>query len=192
MHTIVIDPVVPLARQFAWRWQMFKAVLLRDHRAGRALVAATFPPGFTMLIILGLSTLLTAACVWLHYAGLVGFRRRAASLRWPAGAKLVFGLVVCFVMHVVEVTLFGVVYCTMARFESIFGRVDGEIGHALRDYVYFSFTTYSTVGYGDLVPVGDLRIMAGIESLLGLVLVAWTASFLFLEMLEARSKELDQ
>ncbi|MFT6897577.1 MAG: hypothetical protein ACJA13_001986, partial [Paraglaciecola sp.] len=31
-------------------------------------------------------------------------------------------------------------------------------------------------------PFGDLRYLTGIESLTGLVLITWTASFLFFEM----------
>jgi len=50
------------------------------------------------------------------------------------------------------------------------------------DCVYFSFTTFTTVGFGDIQPTGDLRFLTGIESLTGLVLITWTASFLFVEM----------
>jgi uncharacterized membrane protein len=32
------------------------------------------------------------------------------------------------------------------------------------------------------VPVGAIRILAGVEALTGLVLVAWSASFAFLQM----------
>ena len=48
--------------------------------------------------------------------------------------------------------------------------------------IAFSFTTFTTLGFGDIVPHGDLRFLTGIESLTGLVLITWTASFLYLEM----------
>jgi uncharacterized membrane protein len=48
--------------------------------------------------------------------------------------------------------------------------------------VYFSFTTYSTLGVGDIEPYGNIRFVTGLESLVGLVLITWTASFLYLEM----------
>ena len=48
--------------------------------------------------------------------------------------------------------------------------------------IYFSFSTYTSLGYGDIVPVGDARILAGVEAITGLVLIAWTASFTYLEM----------
>lgn len=53
---------------------------------------------------------------------------------------------------------------------------------AIFAHVYFSFTTYTSLGYGDIVPVGPARFIAGLESLMGLVLIAWTASFTYFEM----------
>ena len=50
------------------------------------------------------------------------------------------------------------------------------------DCVYFSFTTYTTLGFGDIEPFGDLRYLTGLESLPGLVLITWSASFLYLEL----------
>ena len=58
------------------------------------------------------------------------------------------------------------------------GNFDGSIWHC----VYFSFTTFTTLGFGDIQPLGYIRYLTGIESLTGLVLITWTASFLFLEM----------
>jgi len=52
----------------------------------------------------------------------------------------------------------------------------------LLDAVYFSSMTYSTVGFGDVVPVGPIRLVAGTEGLIGLLLIGWSASFTYLEM----------
>ena len=53
---------------------------------------------------------------------------------------------------------------------------------AMLDCAYFSFTTFTTLGYGDIEAVGQLRHLTGIEVLAGLMLITWSASFLFLEM----------
>jgi hypothetical protein len=50
------------------------------------------------------------------------------------------------------------------------------------DCVYFSLTCYTSLGFGDLVPTGWMRFLAGIEALTGLLLIAWSASFMYLEM----------
>ena len=50
------------------------------------------------------------------------------------------------------------------------------------DYFYLSITTFTTLGIGDVHPRGALRIIAGIQSLNGLVLIGWSASFTYLSM----------
>jgi uncharacterized protein YjbI with pentapeptide repeats len=46
------------------------------------------------------------------------------------------------------------------------------VTHNPWDCLYFSIITFTTVGYGDLVPAGNLRLMAGVEALIGAFLVA--------------------
>jgi hypothetical protein len=41
---------------------------------------------------------------------------------------------------------------------------------------------FTTLGTGDLVVSGPLRLIAGVESLNGLVLIGWSASFTYLSM----------
>jgi hypothetical protein len=62
------------------------------------------------------------------------------------------------------------------------GTFAGNFEGYLTDFFYFSFTTYTTLGFGDIQPIGDVRYLTGIESLTGLVLITWSASFLYLEM----------
>lgn len=40
--------------------------------------------------------------------------------------------------------------------------------------------TYSALGYGDLFPLGYLRLIASVSPLNGSLLLAWSGSFLFL------------
>lgn len=62
------------------------------------------------------------------------------------------------------------------------GHFEGNFDGSLMDCVYFSFTTFTTLGFGDIQPIGELRYLTGIEALTGLVLITWTASFLFIGM----------
>ena len=65
------------------------------------------------------------------------------------------------------------------NYQGIFkGNYDGSI----LDNVYFSYTSYTTLGMGDIDPFGHIRHLVGLESLVGLLLITWTASFLYLEM----------
>jgi hypothetical protein len=58
----------------------------------------------------------------------------------------------------------------------------GEFNNSLMDCSYFSFTNYTSLGFGDIHPTGDIRFLAGLEALTGLVLIGWTSSFMFIEM----------
>ena len=50
------------------------------------------------------------------------------------------------------------------------------------EYFYFAIASYTSLGIGDIVPHGHLRILVGVEALQGLVLIAWSASFTYLVM----------
>jgi hypothetical protein len=50
------------------------------------------------------------------------------------------------------------------------------------DAVYFSGAVYTSLGFGDIVPTGPGRMLAVSESVVGLVLIAWTASFTYFLM----------
>jgi hypothetical protein len=62
------------------------------------------------------------------------------------------------------------------------GHLVGAEPLLLLDAVYASATTYSTLGYGDLVPRGALRFLFGTEALVGFLMITWSASFAYLEM----------
>jgi len=69
-----------------------------------------------------------------------------------------------------------------------YGALVGDFTQGFQDCAYYSFVTYTTLGFGDLVPTGPIRFLTGIEALSGLVLIAWTASFLYLQMQKLLSK----
>ena len=42
--------------------------------------------------------------------------------------------------------------------------------------------SYTTLGIGDIYPLEGLRLMTGVESLAGLLMITWSASFTYLTM----------
>ncbi|MCU7933181.1 MAG: potassium channel family protein [Candidatus Thiodiazotropha sp. (ex Codakia rugifera)] len=50
------------------------------------------------------------------------------------------------------------------------------------DCIYFSSVVYTTLGFGDLLPTGLIRIITGVEALMGLSLTAWSISSAFVEI----------
>ena len=84
------------------------------------------------------------------------------------------------VAHSIEVILFALAY--KVSIASGFGSLEGNFEGTIPDYLYFSYAAFTTVGFGDIVPTGPLRLLAGMEALTGFVLITWTASYLYLEM----------
>ena len=62
------------------------------------------------------------------------------------------------------------------------GSLSGAQSADVLECVYLSAMTFSTVGFGDLAPLGAIRFLSGTEALTGFVLDTWSASFTYLEM----------
>lgn len=128
------------------------------------------------------AALTTAMAVVIHYEGLRVLARRYAGRRHDRRAMLaiIFALLA---LHVAEIWCFGIAFWCLVDVQGV-GEVVGTHGDidTLFDAVYLSATTYTTVGFGDLAPVGAIRLLAGSESLAGLMLITWSASFTYLEM----------
>ncbi len=83
--------------------------------------------------------------------------------------------------HIIEIIIFAVGYYFILV-EPGFGTIQGIDSSSFVDYIYFSSVVYTTLGFGDLVPVGMIRIYTSVESLTGLSLVAWSTSAAFIEI----------
>lgn len=130
------------------------------------------------------NTLIVLVCILLHYEVLYALDRSLPRVSHiPARYRVLLGVACIFLTHVVEIWIFGVGYWFTFRLDGM-GALQGPVsGHgALLDCVYLSFVTFTTVGYGDYVVTGYARYLCGIEALTGLLLVTWSASFLFIEM----------
>lgn len=135
------------------------------------------------LLVAVTAFLVTALVVVIHYEGVHWLARRYAGRtpRRDRGAmlRIIFTLLA---LHIVEIWCYGLAYWGLTRVPGA-GFVHGEHGtDTLFDAVYLSAITFSTVGFGDLAPVGAIRLVSGLESLTGLLLITWSASFTYLEM----------
>ncbi len=92
-----------------------------------------------------------------------------------------FGVFGALAAHALEVWVFALSYFWMHHAQG-WGHFEGNFKGTLLDCAYFSFTTFTTLGIGDIAPHGELRYLVGLEALTGFVLITWTASFLYLEM----------
>ena len=51
----------------------------------------------------------------------------------------------------------------------VFGTIEGNFENDLLGYVYYSAVCYTTLGFGDLIPVGHIRCLTAMTALSGLV-----------------------
>lgn len=128
-----------------------------------------------------INTLLIAVVVLIHYEALRQLSVRIPALAIHSHLRVLVGIAGALLAHIVEIWLFGIAYYAASMSDDL-GVLTGRFNGSLMDSVYYSFTAYTSLGTGDIEPIGDLRFLAGLEALTGLVLIAWTASFMYLEM----------
>lgn len=127
-----------------------------------------------MALNLFVGTIVISLTVVIHTFGLIAvtramghlvarFRMHGRRSRVVAMISVVMGL---FAIMTTEVWLWAGVY--------------RQLG-VLPDFetaLYFSTITFSTVGYGDVVPAHDWRILAALEGVNGFLLIGWSTAYL--------------
>ena len=94
-----------------------------------------------------------------------------------------------FLAHIVSIWVYAAAYFFIENFSN-FGDLIGSVSPAEFSFnsfierLYFSASTYSSLGFGDVVPTNGLRMLASAEVLNGLVMIGWTVSFTYLAMEE--------
>lgn len=128
-----------------------------------------------LLANLALASGMVAATVLVHFWGLLvltrvvgGGHRRIRGHESHARAALVIliGVFGVFALHTVEIWLYAALY-----------RLLGEAG-SFADALYFSTTAFASIGFGDIVLSPKWRLLSAIEGANGVILFAWSTTFL--------------
>lgn len=135
---------------------------------------------------------IVTVCLVLHVAGLLAiaewlvqrreyFERKAVWTRYASLMILLF----CGIMllHVIEAILWAGFYYTRALFK------DFETA------LYFSLTSYTTIGYGDVLLPQRWRLLGAIEGVSGVLLCGISTAFIFAvmtAMLQMRMQKSDR
>jgi voltage-gated potassium channel Kch len=136
---------------------------------------------YGIAIVSLIAAVLATLIVFLHYEVLNFLSKTLARLVWVGRPRIAILFFTLLIVHIVEIWIFAGGFL-FAEWHGGLGELKGEHGKGIFDYVYFSSMTFTTVGYGDLVPTGALRFLAAMEALSGLMLITWSASFIYLEM----------
>ena len=106
---------------------------------------------------------------WVRYLG----RNYMGDLPWSsqrAMLVLVSTALIVFALHTVEIIIWAVAYQALVPASEL---------ASFEEAVYFSFVTFTSLGYGDITLSHGYRLLSGIESLNGMILVGWTAAMIF-------------
>ena len=126
-----------------------------------------------------LGVLLVAVTVTIHAVGTTLWLRRlsrrfanVANLhRLSQSLRILIGtIVVLTILHTLQIMVWALAYLYLLP-ENVFD--------SFEEATYFSFVTFTTLGYGDITLAGGWRIISGIEALNGVLLLGWSTALLF-------------
>jgi hypothetical protein len=107
---------------------------------------------------------------WLPGTSWIGHRQKVLAAMFGA-----------IVSHLCQITFFALALYLLRQGLGQ-GMLGGSFDGSFASYLYFSAETYTSLGFGDIYPAGQIRLLAGIEALTGLLMISWTATFTYLEM----------
>jgi hypothetical protein len=140
------------------------------------------------LMIAGGMIALTVFMHFLGLAGLIHVLSGESARRIRAGDALLKALTILFVvfgliaLHGAEMWAYAFLFLALDAFAT------------MEEALYFSITSFTTVGYGDLVIASDLRLIGALEAVNGFILIGWSTAFLVsvtarMGLLEAQLEE---
>ena len=134
-----------------------------------------------MLLAFLLCVALVVLSTLIHYEMLRGIAARLWRSSWPPRTRLIGVILGAFVAHVAEIVLYALAIYFLAGALRL-GTLGAPESFSFTTVLYFSAETFTSLGYGDVLPNGSLRLLAGVEALNGLLLIGWSASFTYLAM----------
>ena len=141
-----------------------------------------------MIANLLISGVMVGATVTIHFAGLLilmwllrarGHNFRAHESVVGQIAAIVFVVLGLVAIHTVEIWSYAILYYGL-----------GALPH-FEEALYFSTTSFTTIGYGDVVLDRKWRLLSAIEGANGLILFGWSTAFLFSVTARIRTLEHD-
>jgi len=132
-------------------------------------------------VVASVTGVIVVICVLLHYEALSLLTGLLKRIRIRPRPRILVMILTILAIHVMEIWIFGFGYWGLTQ-NATHGRLVAAHPIGLLDCVYYSAVCYTTLGLGDMMPVGNIRFLTGMESLTGFVLIGWSVSFTYLEM----------
>jgi hypothetical protein len=134
-----------------------------------------------MLLIAFFCALLITLTTLMHYEVLRALSANLPSLGVLNRTKVLIVVFATFAAHIVEIIVYGITLFLLPTYFEL-GSLKGQGELTMADCLYFSAETFTSLGFGDVMPVGSIRLLAGVETLNGLLLIGWSSSYLYIAM----------
>ena len=108
-----------------------------------------------MLLIIIINSFLVAAVVMVHFEVLNFLSSLIPKIPVQRRMRILLGVFGALLAHIFEIWMFAFGYFVLVQFPE-FGTLTGNFNHSLLDCAYFSFTCYTSLGFGDIQPTGNL------------------------------------
>lgn len=146
------------------------------------------------LVISGLVALVgllaVAATVLIHYEGLRLLQRQARVQHAVRRRDVMIAVLGVLSLHGVQIIIYGLLMWWVADWSG--GAVDKQGGAGLFESMYLSALTYSTLGQApEVAPTGPVRMLVALESLAGLLMITWSATFTYHRLSRELERSLD-
>ena len=128
-----------------------------------------------MLRDIVVSCIIVGICVEIHTAGLVVLAERVLDRRstlqrlgaWAHGAVMLAVFAAVIILHMIETAIWAGFYLWWDLF------------HDFETAWYFSLTSYTTIGFGDVTLPERWRMLGGVEGFSGVLLCGISTAFIF-------------
>ena len=124
----------------------------------------------TMLVVVTVAIHAAGTTVWVR---VLGHRFRPGSghtLSNESLRVLASTAMVLVFLHAIQIAIWAISYKILVP--------EGELP-SFEAAAYFSFVTFTTLGYGDITLSEGWRLLSGIQALNGILLVGWSTAVLF-------------
>ncbi|MAZ44196.1 MAG: transporter [Legionellales bacterium] len=118
---------------------------------------------------------------YLHFVALRYISTRVFNIKISAYHLVLMIVGLLFLLHILEIGVYSVAYYLLIEVLQV-GSLHGQEISTFMEYFYYSAVMFTSLGLGDVYPMGHIRFITGIEALNGLLLISWSASFTFLIM----------
>ena len=136
------------------------------------------------MLDMALALVMGLICIFVHFEALSVIAKLVGKIS-STRLSLLATWTGLFLAHIVEIWIYAFAYMACAKVG--IGELHGA--ESWLDYGYYSSVVYTTLGFGDIVPGPGVQLLTGSEALVGLSLIAWSATVTYGRVLLHQNNE---